>query len=117
MHAWSVPASPWEFEVLGEGGSCRSLCNGAEVQLRITGDGGRYDWSVVAVPPVTPRSTVVCCLEDLVEAHESGGTTRNHIDVAHRTTEACLAVAESHRRDGAWVGLPIENRDLYVFHV
>ena len=31
--------------------------------------------------------------------------------------EACLAVAESHRRDGAWVEMPLMQRDLYAFHL
>jgi hypothetical protein len=39
------------------------------------------------------------------------------VDVTHQTTEACLAVAESHTKGGAWVELPMENRELYVFHV
>ena len=56
-------------------------------------------------------------LEDLVSAYESGRPSLGNIDITHHITEACLAVAESHRRGGEWVSLPIANRDLYVFHV
>ena len=45
------------------------------------------------------------------------GATLGNVDVTHLTTEACLAVAESHVKGGAWVELPMQQRDLYVFHV
>ena len=90
---------------------------GATLRRKGSGEGRRPAWEDVPLPEITPRSTVVSCLEDLVVAHENGRPTRGHIDVTHHVTEACLAVAESHRRGGAWVELPIEDRDLYVFHV
>ena len=31
--------------------------------------------------------------------------------------EACFAIAESHRQNGAWVDLPLTDRDLYIHHV
>ena len=113
--AWSVPAGPWEFEVLGSEGVVRSLGNGAGASLRIAANG--RNWVEAELPAVEPRSTVVSCLEDLLDAHEEGRPTRGHIDIAHHITEACLAVAESHRRGGGWVELPGVDRDLYVFHV
>ena len=115
VQAWSVPAGPWEFEVIGSEGVVRSLGNGAGASLRIASSG--RNWVEAELPDVDPRSTVVSCLEDLLDAHEEGRPTRGHIDVAHHVTEACLAVAESHRRGGAWVELPGVDRDLYVFHV
>ena len=115
VRAWSVPAGPWEFEVLGSEGAVRSLGNGAGASLRIASSG--RNWAEAELPAAEPRSTVVSCLEDLLDAHEEGRPTRGHIDVAHHITEACLAVAESHRRGGAWVELPGVDRDLYVFHV
>jgi hypothetical protein len=66
---------------------------------------------------VTPKSTVITCLEDLVAAHETGQPTRDHIDHAHHITEVCIGVAESHRRGGGWVDLPLEERGLYIWHV
>ena len=119
VEAWSVPAAGWEFEVIGMEGSVRSLNNGAGATLRkaVSSQGRRPGWEDAALPQIEPRSTVVSCLEDLVEAHESGRQSRGHIDVTHHITEACLAVAESHRQGGAWVELPIQDRDLYIFHV
>ena len=115
VRAWSVPAGPWEFEVIGSEGAVRSLGNGAGDSLRLAGKG--RNWVEAALPDVEPRSTVVSCLEDLLDAHEEGRPTRGHIDTTHHITEACLGVAESHRRGGAWVELPGVDRDLYVFHV
>lgn len=115
VQAWSVPAGYWEFEVLGSEGSVRSLYNGGGASLRIASQGA--GWEEVALPAVTPASTVVCCLEDLVQAHETGGTSRGHIGVTHHVTEACLAVAESHRGGNGWIELPGVDRDLYVFHI
>jgi predicted dehydrogenase len=125
VQATAVPfVGTSEFEVIGSEGSIRSLNDGQEVLLRkagarrmaMTSASGSW-WDVAPDPTVTPRSSVVYLLEDLVGAHESGGTTLGNVDVTHQTTEACLAVAESHSRGGAWVELPMERRDLYVFHV
>ena len=119
VEAWSIPAAPWEFEIIGSEGAIRSCNNGADVLLRQPGppQGRRVSWAKAPVEPVTPRSTTQCCLEDLVAAHEGGQPTRGHIDVTHHITEATIAVAESHRRGGAWVELPLPSRDLYIFHV
>ncbi len=119
IEAWSVAGAYWEFEVVGTEGAIRSLNNGAAVSLRKPGAsvGRRQGWDVAPFESVTPRSTVVTCLEDLVLAHETGQPTRDPVDHAHHITEACIAVAESHRRGGAWVELPLEGRDLYIFHV
>ena len=106
-----------EFEVVGTDGSVRSLNNGSTLMLRKaeSGDARRPAWQEAPAPVVQPKSHVLACLEDLVEAHETGRPTLGPVEVTHHVTEACLAVAESHRRDGAWVELPIENRDLYVW--
>lgn len=64
-----------------------------------------------------PRSAVVACLEDLVEAHEAGRPSLGNVDVAYGTVQACLAIAESHRRGGAWMQMPLRERDLYVSYL
>ncbi len=118
VEAWSVPAGGWEFEVLGTEGSIRSLNNGAGVTLRRTaGARRRPAWSEKPFALPEPVSPVVACLEDLVAAHESGRPTLSPVDRSAHVVEACLAVAESHRRGGAWVELPLAQRDLYIFHV
>ena len=116
IQGWSVPSGPWEFEIFGSEGSIRSLCNGAGVSLRRSA-GGKRDWEEIPFAPVEPKSTTMCCLEDLVEARESGRPTRGHIDVTHHITEATIAVAESHRQGGSWVELPLSSRALYIFHI
>lgn len=115
IEAASVPAGPWEFEVLGTRGSVRVLSNGERTVLRRAVDERGRALTEIDVPDIEPHSTTQFCLEDLVAAKEEGRPTLGHIDVTHHLTEACLAVAESHRR-GEWVTLPLENRDLYIFH-
>lgn len=115
IEAVSVPAAYWEFEILGSEGSIRSLNNGSGAQLRTTT--ATPGWEEVDLEPVTPASTAVCCLEDLVEAHEAGGTTRGNVEITHHITEVCLGVAESHRQEGRWLTPEQVDRDLYVFHI
>ena len=118
VEAWSVPAGEWEFEVLGTEGSIRSVNNGTGVTLRpTTGAPRRPAWSEQPFPLPEPVSPAVACLEDLVAAHESGRPTLSPVDLSVHIVEACIAVAESHRRGGAWVELPLAQRDLYIFHV
>ena len=121
VEAFSIPGGPAETEVVGSENSIRAsnTLNGSEVavHLRAAAKGnGKPEWTSVPVPPL-PGGTVVACLEDLVDSHESGRPTKANISVSHRVAEALLAVPESHRQGGAWISLPVENRDLYVFHV
>ena len=102
--------------MIGSEGSIRSVNNGAGASLRRSGREQRI-LEDVPFESVVPKSTTMCCLEDLVDAHESGRPTRGHVDIAHHITEATIAVAESHRQRGAWVELPLAERDLYIFHV
>jgi hypothetical protein len=51
-------------------------------------------------------------LKDLIDGHENGRRTIGIVAV----TEACIDIAESHDHGGAWLDMPLENRDLYVFH-
>ena len=119
VEAWTIPGGYWEFEVIGSEGTIRAQDNGARVSLRQPGaqHGRRQLWEEVPFPEPEHLSTTMTCLEDLVRARESGGQTLGHIDVTHHITEATIAVAESHRCGGAWVELPMAERDLYVFHV
>ena len=123
VRAWSIPAAGWEYEIIGTEGTIRSLNNGAGASLRraplegLDDRKGRSAWEETPFENVTPKSTVVSCLEDLVRAHETGDQSLGHVEIAHHITEACIAVAESHRRGGAWVDLPLANRDLYIWHV
>ena len=121
VEAWSVPAGPRDFEVIGTEGMVRvtNAAEGLELWKLVRDDSPRGTWQQVQAAPLPERNNaVVTILEDLVDAYESGRPTRGgNVEVPHRVTEACLAVAESHRLGGTWVKLPMENRDLYVFHV
>ena len=119
VEAWTIPAGHWEFELVGAEGAIRSRNNGVGWELRKTGaPRGRYRFVEAAeFPEVEPRSAVVACLEDLVGGFESGEPSLGNVDVTHHVTEACFAVAESHRRNGAWVEPSEVDRDLYIFHV
>ncbi len=117
VEAWAVPAGTLDVEVVGTEGSIRALNNGAGMSMRTAAGGQRGEWHDATVPQVERGSTVVACLEDLVDACESGRPALANVEQSHHMTEACLAVADSHRRGGGWVPLPMENRDLYVFHV
>lgn len=119
VEGWTIPAGHWEFEVVGTDGAIRSRNNGIGWELRKVGpEAGRRRFVEAAdFPEVEPKSAVVACLEDLVDAHESGETTLGNVAVTHRITEACLAVAESHRRGGRWIRPGEVDRALYIYHV
>jgi predicted dehydrogenase len=119
VEAWTVPAGHWEFEVVGTDGAIRSRNNGVGWELRKVGPqaGKRRFVEAAEFPEVEPKSAVVACLEDLVTAHESGGTTLGNVEVTHRITAACFAMAESHRRGGRWVRPTDVDREMYIFHV
>ncbi|MBI4552068.1 MAG: Gfo/Idh/MocA family oxidoreductase [Candidatus Latescibacteria bacterium] len=119
LAAWTVPAGNWDFEVFGTDGTIRAVDNGITWGLRkATKLAGKYTvYQDVPYPPVERRSATLACLEDLIDAVETGRPPLGNIDVTHRATELCFAVAESHRLGGARVTLPLANRDLYVWHV
>ena len=119
VEAYSVPGGTAETEVVGTEGTIRTLNTldpgEARVWLRASRGRSVSDWEPVPVP--NSGSSVVACLADLVDSHESGRPTKANIESSHAVAEALLAVPESHRQGGAWVTLPVANRDLYVFHV
>jgi predicted dehydrogenase len=119
VDGWTVPAGHWEFEVVGADGAIRSRNNGIGWEIRKVGpDAGKRRFVEPAdFPQVEPKSAVVATLEDLVNAHESGGTTLGNVAVTHRITEACFAVAESHRQGARWVRPSEVDRALYIYHV
>ena len=111
----SVPAGEWEFEVLGTEGAVRFAANGRTVKLRRGKEGS--EWVEEPVAYEDHPSATVNCLGDLIDAHESGRSTLGNVDICHNVTEACIGIAESHAHGGTWLDLPLENRNLYVFHI
>ena len=116
VEATSVPGGTWEFEVLGKTGSVRVLNNGADIWMRQAVPNKRNFFAPVAVDVPAPHSTTQACLEDLVDAFEEKRPTLGNVEICHHLTEVCFAIAESHRQQQR-ITLPLENRDLYIFHV
>jgi predicted dehydrogenase len=117
--AWNVPYGSYDTDIIGTQGMISCMNNGMDFSLRRPEEPPRK-WPRFRQQPLdlrATRSATVACLEDLIEAHQTARASLNNIDIAHHATEICLAVAESHRQGGRWVELPLQNRDLYVFHV
>jgi predicted dehydrogenase len=117
--AWNVPHGNYDVEIIGTQGMISCLNNGMDFSWRRPDD-PPAKWARFRPQPLdvhATRSATVACLEDLLDAHETGRPSLNNIAVAHHSTEICLAVAESHRQGGRWIDLPLPNRDLYVFHI
>ena len=118
VEGYTVPAGQWDFEIFGTEGILRGCNNGVDWSLRRREAVGSKFRTYVeeSLPPLAAQSATQFCLEDLIAAHEQQRPTLGHIEVTHHCTEACFAVAESHRQ-GRRVTLPLANRDLYVYHV
>ena len=120
LEGYTVPFGQWEFEIVGAAGSLRTMNNGSGWAMRksVPVSAKRSSWKDVPYPPpeITMSSTVYC-LEDLVGALEEGRPPLGNVEVTHASTEACLAVAESHLLGGVKVELPLPQRDLYIWHV
>ena len=117
--AWQVPHGSYDTQIIGSAGIISTMNNGMDFAWRRPEEPPKK-WARLLPEPLdlkAEQSATVLCLEDLVEAYEQGRPSLNNIDIAHHSTEICLAVAESHRQGGAWVDLPLGNRELYVFHV
>ena len=123
VSAATVPGgNQWEFEVIGTDGSVRVMNRAADAVLRKPPptDESRPPWLEAPLPDVEPMTRLdntAAVLEDLVDAHEKGRPAHGDIEVTHHITEACFGVAESHRQGGAWIEVPVANRDMYIFHI
>jgi predicted dehydrogenase len=109
-----------EFEVCGTRGTVRILDNGLRFQLRVLTE--RPGWRQTTFedapfPWFVRRSNTVRIIEDLIRAIETGGTTRGNVRIARTGTEIALGFVESHRRGGARVPFPLENRGLWMASV
>ncbi|MCD6360305.1 MAG: Gfo/Idh/MocA family oxidoreductase [Armatimonadetes bacterium] len=106
-----------EFEAIGAGGAIRARNNLLHWDLRKTepiGHRAIAAFNIRQFPYFERSSPTVALIRDLVHAIETDGDTRGGIDIAHLNTEIAFAMIESHRRGGARVTLPLENRDFYM---
>lgn len=118
VEAWTVPAGMWDFEVWGSDGCIRGMNNGMDWGMRkpFKLADGRSIFREAGFPDREVRSATVDLLQDLIDAHEEGRQTLGNVEVTHRCTEMCLAIAESHIQ-GRRIELPLKNRELYIWHV
>jgi len=116
IEAWTINAGNWDFEIWGTNGSIKSNDNGTGWVIRKPSSQKRGMATEISFPEVEGPSATVYCLLDLINAYEEGRQPIGNIEVTHRATEICLAIAESHIQ-GKRVNLPIRNRDLYILHV
>jgi len=112
-HGVSIPGSAYEFEVDCSKGTVRSLNNGLGFQLRKQ-QGGWNEISDATFPTYERKSGTVGCIEDIVEALETGRETRGNIRLARMSTEITFGIVDSQRQKGARVYMPMENRSLYL---
>ncbi len=126
IRGFSIPGGAEEYEVIGSEGAVRIQNGGLEIIVRKTGSSpGLHpmtglpipgNWENVVSPSVELTSSVIWLMEDIVNSYETGEPTRSNVDLSHHITEACFAIAESHRRGGVWLELPLKERELYVVH-
>jgi predicted dehydrogenase len=112
VRAYLTSATGYEFEVSGTKGKLRTFNDYATCSWRRYGEWGILE--DVPFPGVPQESATVHLIRDLVEAMDTGRQTLGNIDVARRSQEIIFGFVESHRRGGARVPLPLENRRLYV---
>jgi predicted dehydrogenase len=106
-----------EFEIIGGAGTARIMNNSIDYQLRKTThmNGGKWKRvGVVPFPNFERRSPTVRCIEDIIQAIESGGNTRGNVRVARAGTEIALGILTSHKQGGSRVSFPLKGRSLYM---
>ena len=104
---------------MGSEGAIRSTNNGVDAGLRISqGEAvNRPQWEPAAFALPEARSATVTCLVDMTDALEEGRFSIGIIEITHHITEACLAVARSHKEGNNLVSVLGVDRDIYVWRV
>jgi len=112
IHAYLVAAGGYEFEVSGTHGKLRTLNNGmGHIWRRIDAHGQLREEEA---PEVPIESGTLRGMEDLAGALDEDRDTQGNIRLACRSQEIIFGLIESHRRGGARVSLPLENRGLAI---
>lgn len=98
--AWLIDRpGPHEIHACCEGGSVVALGD-QHVEIRRPGQAAE----IVETEEVSPT---VRCIEDIVQALDTGGPTRGGMKAAYANAELIFALLESHLRDGARVAIPL----------
>ena len=112
-HGVSIPGSAYEFEVECTDGVVRSLNNGNQFQLRKQ-TGESNELGDVDFPSYERKSGTVGCIEDIVDAIDTGRQTQGNIHLARISTEITFGIVDSQRQKGLRVTMPMQNRGLYL---
>ena len=112
-HGVSIPGSAYEFEVECTNGVVRSLNNGNQFLLRKR-SGELNQLEEVDFPDYERTSGTVGCIEDIVDAIDTGRETQGNIRLARISTEITFGIVDSQRKKGARVKMPMRNRGLYL---
>jgi predicted dehydrogenase len=112
VHGYLTASGGWEFEASGSKGKLRTLSNSMDYQLRQADEYGEL--KQVPVPEVEIGSGTQRGIEDLARALDDGGDTLGNLEIACRSQEMVFAVAESHRRGGVRVEVPLVDRELAI---
>lgn len=113
-----LSTSMWaEFAAIGSEGAVSIMNNGHEFALRrrvYICEGRYYEYQQAPFPDVERTSPTVKLIQDLVQALDTGGETRQGIRRAVNTAEIAFGIVESHRQNGARVKLPLARRDFWM---
>lgn len=113
MHGVSIPGSAYEFEVECDDGVVRSLNNGNQFQLRKR-SGELNQLEEIDFPVYERKSGTVGCIEDIIDAIDTGRETEGNIHLARISTEITFGIVDSQRQQGVRVTMPMRNRGLYL---
>ena len=105
-----------QFEVICAEGALRTQNDTQDWRLETSQKHGRYtERKDGPFPEFEKESSTVRLIRDLLQAMESDGPTLQGPRAAARSVEVAMGIVESHRRGGARVSLPLENRNLWMF--
>lgn len=107
-----------EWAVVGSEGMVAIMNNGRDLALRrrrLICENRYIEYQPEPFPEYTLTSPTVRLIQDLVQALDTDGETRQGIRRARQTTEITFGLIESHRQGGARVQLPLERRDLWMW--
>ena len=104
-----------QFEVVCEKGSLRTQNDCRDWKMEVTRKHGRVtEYVNRRFPKYIRESSTVRLIRDLVHALDTGGSTQQGVRAAAQSVEIAFGIIESHRRGGARVSLPLENRNMWM---
>lgn len=105
-----------QYEVVCSAGALRTVNDCGQWSLWKQDPAAKYRrYREHPFPEYQWESSTVRLIRDLVQAVETGGETMQGVRRAAMTAEIAFAVVESHKRGGARVTLPVEDRSFWMF--